>query len=403
MSNKKRNLLTDSVSDFARYLQTEYLTNGDTFLAGRQVMYDRITTKIFLDDNPKLTLNQSMIDKYVERYYHLTSMNSKVMQDFLTGYTPFNIFYSAMINFILNLEAEQKTINMEDRPTIDREEQLALLTGSVVNEDNLMIFDGKVMRDRATSQRTVSIVDLQDRHFLYPFDLNAKDVMNLLAFEVPRAGLITKLTAQAPDDIISIYDYYEWIKKELIRRGILIQKVGPRLSIYDNTWINKDVPSSLETLVDLDTTDRGIGFTNITFEEGIKLVDKIIDIYQWGLSTAKIKGKHSEVVIEAPDGVKDYLNGVLRSRFAISLYDLGIGITYKEPNNVEQKELNGATIKDLQHLIRKILVQQEGVTSVNFEEERYEPGRDLTKVKLKKFLFYVDVELDLEVMNSIRF
>lgn len=379
---KARRLLNDSIVVFARYLQHEYLTNGLFFLGDKHIVYDRTTYDLLLEENPRLLLNNQIgqIDKLTERYLYLTPIQSKFIEDFLTGYTSFQIFYQTLINFLLEIEAQPSKINK-----IDTVDYLNEISGSISTENNIMIFNGKIMRERQQSQKKVNALDLQNRQFIYPFNLSIQDILNLLAFELPREGLITTIVDQAPNDIVSIYDYYTWISKELVRRGILIQKVGDRLSIFENTWLNYDIPPSLEPLVtQIDKTNRGLGFENITFEEGLIIQNKLIDLFYWGIED--IPPTEAEVELSLPK--------IIKSEFAVALVDIGIGITMKEQKNVEKKDLKGTTIEDLKHLIQKILIQQLGVTSVVFVDEQYDSGTDISKIKQKKFLFNVEVELD---------
>lgn len=394
MKDRKRNLLTDSIALFARYLQHEYLANGWLNLEGLHIIYDRQVVDLLLEENPRLALNASPLAKLTDRYMYILPTESKVIRDFLDGYTPFNVFYDAWITYLLEVEAANNVINAKPKPA---EERLASLTGSKHTAENVMIVRGKEMRDRQTAQRQVTLAELQARQFIYPYNLTARDIMNLLAFEQPRAGLITRLIAQAPDNIISIYDYYMWIKKELVRRGILVQRVGSRLSIYDNTHLNYDIPQDLLPLVNLDTQNRGQGFEHLTFEEGEIVQDCINDLYMWGLEENKT-GSSSVI---APDGIKEHIPTVLTSTFAVSLFDLGFGITYKRTRNPEQKQLKQTTIADLKHHIQKVLVQQQGCTNIWFTNDQKEEGVFLSKVKLKGFLFEVVATLDENTVEAI--
>lgn len=385
MRAPKRQLLTDSVALFARYLQHEYLTNGLVNLKDQHIFYDRWAVTLQVENKRGDRLNQNLVEQYFERVFYICPVDSKVILLFLEGQLSFYSFYDAMISYLL--EVEQSTYMLDTQVT-DAETRLEVLTSSTQPTSNVMIVQGRERTDCMLQHREMTLTDLENRQFIYPYNLTAKDVMNLIAYEEPKVTLIHTLTRQAPDSIISIYDYYMWIKKECTRRGILIQKVGQRLSVYDNTHLNFDLPASLECLVEIDKRNRGKGFEHLTYEEHQRFQGRINDLYMIGLETQTRK---------------QGLPFLHSSTFAVSLFDCGFGQTLLQTENNDAKLLKETTIEDLKCHIKKVLVQQQGVTSITFKSERYEPSRLLRNIRPKRFLLEVEAHLDETILNKISY
>lgn len=394
----KQSLLNEKVVDIARYLQEEYLAHGMLFLSKQTIVYDRSAVDIYLEEQPRTLLTTaSKLEKFNKRYVIVISCASPTIRNFLEGNIAFNDFYTGFLSYILELE---RYISIDPDKRAPAEVRLAALVRPKTLESTPVVYKGKQMRTKALPMSTTGYeVGKQVRNFIYPYDLTLEAVSKLIAFERNRGTIIDTVVAQQPDDLISVYDQYTWVKKELTRRGIFIQEVEGRLSAYDNTWLNLDVPKTLERTMLLDKTNRGVGFESMAFKEKQQMIRKLTDLYYWGIENNGVKT--SAKGTEAPDGMIIDTLGKITGSFAVSMSDIGIGPTAKEPENVEREDLSGATLEDLKHLIQKIFIQQMGATSVTFSDEKYDSGTELIQVRLRSYLFEVDYKLDEREVASL--
>lgn len=394
----KRSLLNERVVDIARYLQTEYLKHNMLFLKDQNLMYDRSNVEIILEEHPRqLLTHQTMLEQFNKRYVYIISCTSPTIASFLDGFIPFNDFYNALLKYILELE---EYISVPDAQKADPETRLSTIVKDSMGLQAPVIYKGRQMRAQTQLEKTNYELAQQTRSFIYPFNLTLEAVGQIIAFERGRGTLLDTLIAQQPDDIISVYDQYAWVKKELIRRGVFVQKIDNRISLYDNTWLNLDIPKTLELTVPMDKTNRGIGFESLAFREKQIIIRKLIDWYYWGIENNGTKTASQGV--KAPDGVIIQIPGKIRGSFVVAMSDIGIGPTAREPEQVEREDLSGATLEDLKHLIQKIFIQQLGATSVTFNDERYESSTQLIQIRLRTGLFEVNYELDEAEVASLQ-